>query len=218
MDARLIALARTVKARRRLAAPTIWVFSDPRRLLDPAPLLARLPPRLAGVVLRGASPDVARRVGRLCQSRRFVLLIAGNAPAPPLPFPPGLPFGLRGRHFSRGWVRRHPAGGAWRTSSAHDAPELIRARRGGARTVFLSPLFPTQSHPGAPSLGLLRFLSLSRETGGQRSGLALIALGGIDGARGRALRLAPIAGVAAIGALAGDQPVRGALAGAEKFP
>jgi thiamine-phosphate pyrophosphorylase len=75
--------------------------------------------------------------------------------------------------------------------------ELVRARRSGARLVFLSPAFATASHPGAPSLGPIRWAALAG-----RAGIPVLALGGIDGASIRRLgRKAQGAG--AIGALRG---------------
>lgn len=201
MDAKLIARARAVKARRRLAGPALWVFSDRLRLPDPSPLLPLLPRGLAGVVLRGAAPAVITRVGRLCRARRFVLLLAAPRPS----FPPGLPFALRGRHFPRGRIRRRPREGAWVTGSAHDGAELMRAWRGGAEGVFLSPLFATASHPGAAALGLFHFRRLCRlvraRPGGGR--IRLIALGGIDGAGSARLGRLALDGLAAIGAFTG---------------
>jgi hypothetical protein len=70
-----------------------------------------------------------------------------------------------------------------------------RARRLGVDCLFLSPLFPTQSHPGAPSLGGVRWSGLAR-------GLPApcIALGGITAARLGAVPRRAV-GVAAIGGL-----------------
>jgi len=75
-------------------------------------------------------------------------------------------------------------------------------QRGAARArllkvdcLFLSPLFPTQSHPGAAALGVIRWAALAR-----RSPAPCMALGGITPARlGAVPRRA--AGVAAIGGL-----------------
>jgi thiamine-phosphate pyrophosphorylase len=52
---------------------------------------------------------------------------------------------------------------------------LIAAARNGATFVLLSPVFPTRSHPGARTLGRMRFSSLSRS-----SAIPVIALGGMD--------------------------------------
>ncbi len=70
-----------------------------------------------------------------------------------------------------------------------------RARRLKPDCLFLSPLFPTQSHPGAPALGPLSWATLAR-------GLPApcLALGGITTARLGAVPRRAV-GVAAIGGL-----------------
>lgn len=68
-------------------------------------------------------------------------------------------------------------------AKAHDRAELVAARRRGARLVFVSPLFATRSHPGAPTLGRVRFGLLVRG-----AGVPVAALGGMTAARFRALR------------------------------
>ncbi|MEO8715891.1 MAG: thiamine phosphate synthase, partial [Acetobacteraceae bacterium] len=83
------------------------------------------------------------------------------------------------------------------TSSAHDASSLRRAARAGASLAFLSPVFATASHPGAPALGTLRWARLAR---GAR--LPVAALGGIDGRTARRLPGRDCAGAGGIGALA----------------
>jgi thiamine-phosphate pyrophosphorylase len=83
------------------------------------------------------------------------------------------------------------------TSSAHGVAELRRAVRAGARLAFLSPAFPTASHPGAPGLGPARWAAQARRA---PAGLAVGALGGVDG--GSVRRLPGLRCAAAIGALA----------------
>ena len=98
---------------------------------------------------------------------------------------------LRG---GRGRVPRNRGGIA--TSSAHDLPQLLRAARAGADLAFLSPAFPTDSHPGATALGIVRWGLLAR-----RARLPVAALGGIAGNRVRALPAGYCRGAGAIGAL-----------------
>ncbi len=192
MDAKLLAWARAVKARRRARHPVLWLFTDDRRTPDPLPAIARLPPG-SGVVFRhDRVPDragLARRIARLCRARRLALTIAGD---------PRLAAALRAGPHLRG--REHPPAylrGRLCTVAAHDPPALRRARRLPCAVAFLSPVFPTRSHPGARGLGPARFASWVR-----RSGPPLLALGGIDGLSCRRLtRLC--AGVGAIGALDG---------------
>jgi len=61
------------------------------------------------------------------------------------------------------------------SASCHNEKELTQAEHQDADFVLLSPVFPTQSHPGAPSLGAEKFLSLA-----QKVTIPVVALGGID--------------------------------------
>ena len=61
------------------------------------------------------------------------------------------------------------------SASCHNAKELEQAQRLGADFAFLSPVFPTKSHPGAPCLGAEVFLKLT-----QTVRMPILALGGID--------------------------------------
>jgi len=60
-------------------------------------------------------------------------------------------------------------------ATAHDLEELAAANRLRADAVMLSPVFPTRSHPGARTLGPLRFRLIA-----QRAAMPVIALGGMD--------------------------------------
>uniref|UniRef100_A0A8J4H7S3 Thiamine phosphate synthase n=1 Tax=Acidicaldus sp. TaxID=1872105 RepID=A0A8J4H7S3_9PROT len=184
MDGKLLAWARAVKSRRTGALPPLWLFSDAARLMDPRPLITRLPPGLCGVVLRHDQRRLGPDLARLCRARRVKLAIAGDW---------RLAQRLRaGLHLRAGRDPVFQARVAFRTSSAHSLPELRRARRAGAALVFLSPVFPTRSHPGARGLGLCRWAALARRAGGTAA-----ALGGIDGRRIGALprRLAVAVGM-----------------------
>lgn len=186
--------------------PVIWLFTDAARLADPLPAVRRLPRGLAGVVFRpdGLTPagrlDLGRALARLCRARRLVLVVAGDAR---LAAALGTGVHLRNGRWPGLAGRAHEGGRSRRrmiSSSAHGKAALIRARRAGAAIAFLSPLFPTDSHPGAASLGSARFAATARH-----AGLAVAALGGLDG--GRAAFLASplgrrIAAIGAIGALA----------------
>ena len=67
-------------------------------------------------------------------------------------------------------------------ATAHDLREIGLARRLGADAALLSPVFPTRSHPGGAVLGSVRFRLLARQ-----ARLPVIALGGMTGAKARAL-------------------------------
>jgi len=61
------------------------------------------------------------------------------------------------------------------SASCHDEEELKLAESQGADFCFLSPVFPTQSHPGAPCLGAKKFITLASKVS-----IPVVALGGIE--------------------------------------
>ncbi len=204
MDHRLVAWAREVKARqRRLGprarnAPVLWLFTDALRLPDPRAAVAALPRRLCGVVFRhdGAAgrAALAKAVSRQCRVLAVPLVVAGDAR---LAAAVGAGVHLRdGRRTAGGAMRRWLRPTALVTSSAHSGADLRRARMMGADAVFLSPVLPTRSHPGAPALGVVRWAALARLARDRG-----MALGGVEGG---VVRRLPrwCRGAGAIGALA----------------
>lgn len=150
--------------------------------------LGRLP-RGAGVIFRHYSLNAAPRralfgqVRAVTRRRKLVLLLAGRA-------------GDVRTWGADGWHGRTRGPAALLHSApAHDVRELFAAERNGADLVFLSPIFPTRSHPGKPTLGRVRFAMLA-----QKARVPVIALGGMGEARWRALRGSKAIGWAAIDA------------------
>ena len=79
------------------------------------------------------------------------------------------------------------------SASCHSSDELNIAQEMGADFALLSPVFPTQSHPSAPSLGAEQFLKLARQ-----SDIPVVALGGIDTANRHQLNDTAIAVISTI--------------------
>jgi thiamine-phosphate pyrophosphorylase len=159
----------------RQPLPREWLMTDERqgdRLFD---ALARLP-RGAGIVFRHYSlpPDerwrLFREVRLIARREGHVLLLGGPA------------------EQAKAWRAdgSHGAGpgAGLRSAPAHDLREIRAAERAGAALIFLSPVYPTRSHPGAATLGPAEFGRLSR-----RTRLPVVALGGMDRSRAKALRL-----------------------------
>ena len=147
----------------RHSLPRIWLVTDERqgdRLLE---AVDWLPPR-AGILFRHYSlAEVQRRTlfGTVRARRNdATLLLAG---------PPELArlWGADGWHGPQ-------CGEGLHSASVHDLKELRRAEAGGAALLFVSPVFPTRSHPGASGLGPRRFASLARQ-----ARRPVIALGGV---------------------------------------
>ncbi|AFQ51290.1 thiamine-phosphate phosphorylase [Burkholderia sp. A9] len=72
-------------------------------------------------------------------------------------------------------VAQRPLPATRRVSAAcHAADDLLLAARAGADFVTLSPVLPTLSHPGAPTLGWARFAELAAS-----AAMPVYALGGM---------------------------------------
>lgn len=164
--------------------PDVWLFSDERIVADMRVLAAALPPG-SGIVVRHDSLSARarwrlfRRLARTARARKLVLILAA---APAL----ARRWGADGVHLRQAVSRR--AGQAHRlglaiTMPVHNVREARAARRAQAQGVFISPLHPTRSHPGAPALGRAAWLRLARLAGAQP-----VALGGMTPARACALK------------------------------
>lgn len=166
--------------------PDVWLFSDERSVVDIAELAATLPPG-SGIVLRhddlapGARWRLFRRLARIARTRGLLLLLAGTPMR-------AKRWGADGVHLRQPLAHRAAEAqrlGLLVTMPVHDGREAHAARRARADAVFVSPLHPTRSHPGAPALGRAAWLRLAR-----LAGTKAIALGGMTPARARALRRA----------------------------
>jgi thiamine-phosphate pyrophosphorylase len=174
--------------------PSLWMMTDERQGEALWTALRRLPAG-SGIVFRHKSlSGKARRrlfdrVRRVARTRGLLLVLAGKEAK-------ARRWGADGAHHRRPGPPRHG------TAAAHDLSEIRAAERSGAAAVFLSPLHPTRSHPGAPALGRMRFAALARATR-----LPVIALGGIDRSRGRAAMRVGAHGWAAIDAWTRSPPL-----------
>ncbi len=168
--------------------PQLWLFSDERLQNRLVYVVASLPVG-SGVVFRHddlpphARYRLFRRVMRAARARQLTILLA-DRPAT------ACRWGAHGVH-----MRHHLAGqsaahgvmgrrdGLILSMPVHDCGEAVRARKMGADLVFISPLYATRSHDGAPHLGRAAWLRLARSVGGAH----LAALGGMSAASARAL-------------------------------
>ncbi|MEI9990279.1 MAG: thiamine phosphate synthase [Rhizomicrobium sp.] len=166
-------------------------MTDDERLPDPLAAAAALP-KGALVVVRSRDParraDLAGALLALSRRRDLFVLIADD---------PALAarLGADGLHLPQAkarqaghWRARHPR---WIISAAAHAPHAMHAT---VDFLFLSPIFPTRSHPDRAALGAVRANLIART-----ARVPVYALGGVE-ARNAAL-LSGFAGLAAIGAL-----------------
>lgn len=176
---------------RRQPLPRLWMMTDERQGEALFAALARLP-RGAGLVFRHyslAMPErrrLFREVRALARRRGLPLMLGG---------PPRLAsaWGADGSHGLGGGQISPPH--LLRSAPVHDRAELKAAEAAGADFLFVSPVFPTRSHPKARPLGRSRLGLIVRE-----SRLPVIALGGMDAERAQGLGDLGIYGWAAIDA------------------
>lgn len=143
-------------------------MTDPRMGDGLFDAIARLPDG-SGVLFRHGNMDRRDRL-------RLGLAIARLAPRR------GLVLGVSGdvslaRQLGAALVHnpsRHP-GLMPQSRSVHNETEAMAARGAGAAVVFVSPLFPTRSHPGRVALGEAEASRLALMAGG-----TAVALGGMD--------------------------------------
>jgi thiamine-phosphate pyrophosphorylase len=153
---------------RRQPLPRLWLMTDERQSETLFTAMARLP-QGAGIVFRHYSLAPAergalwQRVRSAARARELTLVVAG----PTLPDADG---------------SHNRPGRGLRTASAHNLREIRAAERAGAHLIFLSPVYPTRSHPGAEALGPRRFALLAHQ-----ARLPVIALGGMDADKFRTL-------------------------------
>lgn len=152
----------------------LWFFTDEQRLPNPLPLIQTLPAGLCGVVFRHDNhpnrQTLARNVARLCRKRDLLLVIADDAK---------LAMRLQAGLHLRGGRDGRPSGWSGRllSASVHNETQLKQAKKARAGMVFISPVFPTASHPNAASLGGAGWRRLAMQVGKAKP----CALGGLNG-------------------------------------
>jgi thiamine-phosphate pyrophosphorylase len=178
-----------VSRTRKKRVPPLWLMTDARLGTAMPAIVARMPPRSAVVIRphameQGGRARAIRLLRRIARAKRHMLLLAGG----------GDPAGYDGRHGGGG-RRICQRGRGYVSMPVHDRGEAEAARKARADAVLISPVWPTRSHPGAPSLGAVGFARLAARFPG-----CAVALGGMTAQRMRRLRHHGAAGWAAIDA------------------
>jgi len=160
--------------------PELWLISDARIDASLERAVGRLP-RGSGLVFRHyhlPAPERRarfRRIARQARRRGHTVVLAGTV--------------TEARRWrsegAYGTAERLASGTAMlRLITVHSLREIGRAHRSRADAVLLSPVFATRSHPGAKTLGVVRFRLLARWPR-----VPVIALGGMDQAAARRLKV-----------------------------
>jgi thiamine-phosphate pyrophosphorylase len=176
--------------------PALILMSDERRLIDPSDAARRLPRGAAVLVRHGdarARTDLAQRLAPLCRARDLVLIVSDDISLAEICGADGLHLPERSAAAAEAIAIRR----RWRgilTVAAHSPSAIARAKQVGADATLVSSVFASQSHPGRPPVGLMRFLTWTR-----RARLPVYALGGITAANAGRLRDGNLVGIAGIG-------------------
>ena len=158
--------------------PCLWLISDARNDAGLERSLARLP-RGSGFVFRHyhLEGDARRQrfdaLAAAARAHGHCVVLSGTAEL-------AQAWGADGIYGPPHKLGTLP--GLLRLATAHDPHEINLANRAAADGVFLSPVFPTRSHPGGKSLGTVRFRELAAQ-----AKMPVIALGGITAERAREL-------------------------------
>ncbi len=188
-----------ITQRARNAARALWLASGGARTIfithsdrapDPLSVVEGLPPGSI-VICRDYDHcdrrQLATSLRAVTRARRQIFLVAGDV---------ALARTVRadGVHLPEYMLRQPcPRGFRFVTAACHSRAALKRAADMGVDMAIVSPVFPTRSHEGAPTLGVHRFSRLI-----QNAGLPVAALGGVKPTTAKKLHLFNLAGVAAI--------------------
>ena len=146
----------------RQTLPLLWLLSDARNDAGLEDALAALPKGSGFVFRHYHLPDDERRarfesLASLAHRCGHTVLLSR----------------AQGWGEDGSYGGEKPCFGLW-LATAHNGDEIARAAEKGANGVFLSPVFPTASHPQASILGIHGFHVLA-----QQSPVPVIALGGM---------------------------------------
>ena len=153
------------------ALPLLWLLSDARNDAGLEAALRALPEG-SGFVFRHYHLDAKERRRRfeelaaVARECGHVVVLSGDED-----------WGANGHYGPPESLRT-----GLRLATAHDGEEIEAAIEASADGIFLSPVFPTASHPGGATLGAMGFSVLA-----QRSPVPVIALGGMNSKRAREL-------------------------------
>lgn len=153
----------TPSAPRWGSLPILWLLSDARNDKALEDSLRSLPPG-SGFVFRHYHLEAAARrvrfdeLARIARECSHSVILSGSED-----------WGADGSYGSP-----DNFGKGLKLATTHSAKEIEEAVRAKADAIFLSPVFPTASHPTASTLGVEGFHTLARQ-----SRVPVIALGGM---------------------------------------
>ncbi len=178
------------------AWPALVFVTDDARVPDPVGALEALPQGCAilfrhyGAADREAS---AAHVTMRAREQNRLVIVAGDLALAHQLTADGFHLPQHLLESPRDWRGEWPGR---LTAAVHSQEAVDLAAQRGCDAAFLSPVFPTPSHPGAEHLGVAGFSAITRTTT-----LPLYALGGVTAETALQLKDSGAVGLAAIGGL-----------------
>lgn len=206
MDKALLKQARRLNLRnggRNCPIPPIILMTDDQRLPDPEAAIRSLP-RDSMVIFRHYDHPKRAKLGArlrtICRAKAIPFLVANDVAL-------ALRLDADGMHFPEYraltdmGIYRYIPDHFLRTSACHSAKTVRRLAQLPPQNrpdgILISPIFTTQSHPGASPMSLADLGQLTRLC--QRAGMKPIGLGGVTAHTIENLRASALASVAGIG-------------------
>ncbi len=171
---------------------SLALMTDEAALPNPTNLIPHLPKGCAVIYRHYFVPKrelLAKRLCALCKAHGLLFLVAGNVALARTVRADGL-------HLPS-WLLARP--GLWRgfagviSAACHTREDLKHAQRHGVNAALVSPVWPTQSHQNAKTLGPAGLKAMARD-----AQIPILALGGVTPQNASSLQGVNIAGFAAI--------------------
>lgn len=203
MEPKLAKLARQLNLRNapRSSLPAIIVMTDDQRLPDPCPALARLPHRSMVIFRHYHHPKrarIAHQVHRACRKYGHLFFVAGDIMLASRLGADGIHLPDHGQKHLANSVDLASRNNLAISASLHSLAQFrhLRPFANDLDAVILSPVFATQSHPGAGCMKRTTFRHLAALA--RHNGIVVYALGGINFDHLRQIKSAPVCGIAGI--------------------
>ncbi|OKH87381.1 thiamine phosphate synthase [Thalassospira sp. TSL5-1] len=180
----------------------VMVMSDDKRLPDPAPALQKLPLGSSLVFRHYHAPDrdkQALALRRLCHKLGHLFFVAADMTLALRLKADGLHMPGYTRKTGKTLLECAKKHHLLVSAAIHDMAQLrhMIAMQNRIDAAIISPVFATQSHPGAPHLSAKDFGRMAQLAA--RNQIGVYAMGGIDFAHLQRLDQKPICGIAGIG-------------------
>ncbi len=204
MEPKLAKLAQQLNLRNapdRRLSPVI-LMSDDKRLPDPAPALEKLPKDSSLIFRHYNDPDRdkhALALRRLCHKLGHRFFISADIASAIRLQADGLHLPGYRQKTAKTLLDRAKKHGLLISAAIHNRTQLCHmlAMPNALDMAIISPVFATQSHPGAPHLAPKDFGRMANLTA--HRGIGVYAMGGIDFANLQRLDQKRICGIAGIG-------------------